>query len=125
VGSTREDRAAEFPHLLLEGKPRSFGQGEVIFQEGDPPDVMYAVKEGHVSIRIGERELETVGPNGLFGEMALIDDAPRSATASAKTDCQLVPVDRRRFEHLVEYWPGFALTVMKLMVDRIRRADRG
>ena len=115
---------AEFPHLLLEGEPRSFGQGDVIFREGDAPDVMFAVKEGEVSIRIGTRELETVGPNGLFGEMALIDDAPRSATALAKTDCQLVPVDRRRFEHLVERWPGFALTVMKMMVDRIRRADR-
>jgi CRP/FNR family transcriptional regulator, cyclic AMP receptor protein len=114
---------AEFPILLYESEPRPFGQGEEIFREGDAPDVMYAVKEGQVSIRTGEAEVEVVGPEGLFGEMALIDDEPRSATAVAKTDCQLVPIDRRRFEHLVERWPGFALSVMKLMADRIRRKD--
>jgi CRP/FNR family cyclic AMP-dependent transcriptional regulator len=115
---------AEFPILLYDGEPRPFGQGDVVFREGDAADVMYAVKEGQVSLRIGETEVETVGPNGLFGEMALIDDEPRSATAVAKTACQLVPIDRRRFEHLVERWPGFALSVMKLMADRIRRKDR-
>jgi CRP/FNR family cyclic AMP-dependent transcriptional regulator len=119
-----EPPVPEFPLLLYEGEPRRVGQGDVIFQDGDAPDVMYAVKEGQVSIRVREKEIEIVGPNGLFGEMALIDDEPRSATAVAMTECQLVPVDRRRFEHLVEHWPGFSLSVMKLMVDRIRRADQ-
>jgi CRP/FNR family transcriptional regulator, cyclic AMP receptor protein len=115
---------AEFPILLDEAEPQPFAQGEVIFRAGDAGDVMYAVREGQVSILIGEREVEIVGPKGLFGELALIDDEPRSATAVAKTPCQVVPIDRSRFEHLVERWPGFALSVMKLMADRIRRRDR-
>jgi CRP/FNR family cyclic AMP-dependent transcriptional regulator len=114
----------EFPILLYEGEPQPFGQGDVIFREGDAGDVMYAVKEGQVSLQMGGTELETVGPKGVFGEMALLEDEPRSATAVAKTACQLVPVDRRRFEHLVERWPGFALSVLKLMADRIRGKDR-
>lgn len=114
---------AEFPMLLYETDSRSFAEGEVIFHQGDAADVVYAVKEGQVSLRIGETEMETVGPKGLFGEMALIDDGPRSATAVAKTACQLVPIDRSRFEHLVSHWPGFALSVMKLLADRIRRKD--
>jgi CRP/FNR family transcriptional regulator, cyclic AMP receptor protein len=110
----------EFPMLLRESEPQPFTQGDVIFRAGEPGDLMYAVKEGEVALLSGETEVERVGPNGLFGEMALIDNEPRSATAVARTGCQLVPIDRRRFERLVEMTPGFALSVMKLMADRIR-----
>ena len=110
----------EFPMLLRESDPQPFAQGDVVFKAGDPGDVMYAVKEGQVSLRSGETEVETVGPGGVFGEMALIDNEPRSATAVATSDCQLVAIDRTRFERLVGMTPGFALSVMKLMADRIR-----
>jgi CRP/FNR family transcriptional regulator, cyclic AMP receptor protein len=110
----------EFPMLLRESEPQAFAEGDVVFKAGDPGDMMYAVKEGKVSLRSGETEVETVGPGGVFGEMALIDNEPRSATAVAATECQLVPVDRTRFERMVGMTPGFALSVMKLMADRIR-----
>jgi CRP/FNR family cyclic AMP-dependent transcriptional regulator len=116
--------AVEFPILLYEAEPQFYSEGEVIFREGDVGDVMYAVKKGRISLRLGETEVESVGPNGLFGEMALIDDSPRSATAVAVESSELVPVDRSRFEHLVERWPGFALSVMELMAERIRRLSK-
>ena len=51
-----------------------------------------------MSLSSGGTEVETVGPNSLFGEMALIDDEPRSAMAVARTACLLVPIDRTRFD---------------------------
>ncbi|HEU5100134.1 MAG TPA: Crp/Fnr family transcriptional regulator [Roseiflexaceae bacterium] len=61
------------------------------------------------------------GPGGIVGEMALIDDRPRSATAVAATDCRLVPIDERRFTFLVQQTPMFALAVMRVMAERLRR----
>ena len=57
----------------------------------------------------------------MFGEMALIDREPRSATAIAETDCELVVIDKRRFWFLVQETPYFAEIVMRVMADRLRR----
>jgi CRP/FNR family cyclic AMP-dependent transcriptional regulator len=65
----------------------AFSAGQHIFTVGQPGDVMYVVKEGEVDIVINGKVVDTVGPGGLLGEMALIDKRPRSATAIAKTDC--------------------------------------
>jgi CRP/FNR family cyclic AMP-dependent transcriptional regulator len=65
--------------------------------------------------------LETVGEGAIFGEMAVIDREPRSATAVAETDCELVAVDKRRFWFLVQETPYFAEIVMRVMADRLRR----
>ena len=64
--------------------------------------------------------IRTVGKGGLVGEMALIDDSPRSADAVARTDCLLTPVDERRFLFLVHETPMFALQVMTVMAERLR-----
>jgi len=55
--------------------------------------------------------------------LALIDDTPRSATVIARTDCQLVPVDRRRFQYMVSETPNFGLAVMKVLADRLRKTS--
>jgi len=72
---------------------RLYAAGEIIFAQGQPGDVMYVVKEGEVEIRLGKKVVDTIGPEGFFGEMALIDDAPRSASAVAKTNCKLSAVN--------------------------------
>jgi CRP-like cAMP-binding protein len=94
----------------------------MIFDVGDPGDVMYGVKEGEVEIFVGDRVLETIGPGSLFGEMSLIEGSIRSASARAKTDCQIVPINERRFTFLVQQTPFFALQVMRIMAERLRRA---
>jgi len=99
----------------------SFDAGQVIFEKGDPGDFMYAIIEGEVEILVGEKVIETVGPDGLVGEMALIDKNPRSATVRATTACKLAPVDVKRFTHIVAQNPYFALKVMAIMSERLRR----
>jgi CRP-like cAMP-binding protein len=85
---------------------------------------MFIITEGEIDILDGSgTTLETAGPGSIFGELALIDDAPRSATAVAKTDCRLVAVDRRRFEYMVQETPFFGLAVMKVLADRLRKTS--
>ena len=84
--------------------------------------MFYVVRSGTVRLHLGDRELETVGEGGIFGEMALVDGAPRSASATAETDCELVAVDERRFQYLVQETPFFAQAVMRVMADRLRRS---
>ena len=113
---------AEYVALLQKaGEPGTFRAGDVVFADGDRGDCMYVVKSGSVSLRQAGEELEEVGPGGLFGEMALIDLGPRSASAVAVTDCELVSLEKRRFWFLVQETPYFAETVMRVMVDRLRR----
>ncbi|GIK43625.1 MAG: hypothetical protein BroJett011_74580 [Chloroflexota bacterium] len=101
----------------------SIPAGHTIFQEGQPGDLMYVVKEGEVDIFIHGQHVETVGPGGVVGEMALIDHTARSATAIAKTDCQLVPLDENRFNIFVHQIPFFSIQVMRVMADRLRHMN--
>jgi CRP-like cAMP-binding protein len=97
--------------------------GTTIFSAGDSRDHMYAVVDGQVDIFVNGRLVETVERGGIFGEMALIDSSSRTATAVAKTDAQIVPVDERRFLFLIQQTPNFALHVMRVLSDRLRRMD--
>ena len=102
---------------------QSFEAGAVIFDQGDVGEAMYAVRSGQVAIVLNGQELEVLAEGGLFGEMALIDKATRSAQAVAKTDCVVVPVDKNRFLYLVHETPTFALQVMQIMSERLRRLN--
>jgi CRP/FNR family cyclic AMP-dependent transcriptional regulator len=103
---------------------QSFRAGEIIFRQGDPRTFMFVVNEGEVEIRIGSKVVEVVEPGGIFGEMAMIDGSPRTATAVARFDCQLVPIDQKRFQFLVQQTPYFAIEVMRVLVGRLRRVDQ-
>ena len=98
-----------------------FSAGQTIFTEGEHGDVAYGIQDGEIDIVLHGRTVDTAGPGSIVGEMALIDAKPRSASAIAKTDCTLVPVDAKRFTFLVQQTPFFALNVMRLMTERIRR----
>ena len=73
-------------------------------------------------LRVGGRVVETVGPEGFFGEMALIDDGPRSVDAVAHTACTLVPVDQKQFHFMVAETAFFALVLLRTFSRRLRRA---
>jgi CRP-like cAMP-binding protein len=94
--------------------------GKTIFEAGEQGTCMYIVKNGTVDLIYKGKLLSTVEKGGIFGEMALIDFQPRSATALARTDCQLIPVDERHFSKLVQETPAFALQVMRVLVQRLR-----
>lgn len=106
--------------FLSETEPKHFKAGERIFDEGEAGDFMYGLIEGEVEIRKGGKVVDTIGPGGIFGEMALIDHAPRSATAVAKTDCKAAQISEKRFYFLVQQTPNFALHLMRVLTDRVR-----
>jgi CRP-like cAMP-binding protein len=101
----------------------SFRAGQEIFREGDPGDLMYVVHDGNVELHVKGQLVDSLGPGGVLGEMALIEHAPRTATATAKTDCTLVPIPEKRFMFMVQQTPHFALQIMKVMAERLRRMD--
>jgi len=97
--------------------------GDVIFKEGDPGDVMFAVVEGSVEIQVHGKVVETVEAGSVFGEMALVDQRPRIATAVVKTDARLVRIDQKRFLFLVQQNPYFSVQLMAIMAERLRKMD--
>jgi len=97
--------------------------GATIFREGDRGEVMFGVISGEVDIFIGNVILEIVGPGMVFGEMALIDDEVRSASANARTECRLAQIDLATFEALAASSPGFARQIMKVMARRLRHTN--
>ncbi|NJL93691.1 MAG: cyclic nucleotide-binding domain-containing protein [Anaerolineae bacterium] len=98
--------------------------GDVILSQGQESDKMYAVIVGEVDVIVDGKYLHTVSAGGAVGEMALIDEGRTSAEVRAKTDCELVPVDKERFNFLVQQTPYFALQMMKILVDRLREATQ-
>lgn len=97
--------------------------GETLFKEGEIGDAMYIIKEGKVELIVKGQVMEVVEPSGILGEMTLIDRKPRSATAIAKTDSTLLPVRQEQFYSMVQQTPSFAIKVMRVMCDRLRRMD--
>lgn len=100
---------------------RSYKAGEIIFHHGDLGEAMYILVEGEVHITIEGRAIDHLMPGSVLGEMALIDAQPRSAAATAATDCKLVYVDYDEFVSLTQKYPNFAVRIMQIMSNRLRR----
>ena len=111
--------------LLAGAAARDYKAGDVIFREGDVANELFIIQSGEVEIRLGNRVLEKLPQYSIFGEMALIDAAPRSATAVAASDVKLVPVGEKQFLFLISNTPHFALNVMRVMARRLRATNRG
>src|SRR5678816_2232583 len=106
-----------------DSNPLQLAPGEFLFREGEKGDKMYVLLEGEVDIFLGDFVLETAGSGALLGEMALIDDSPRTANAVAKSPARLAQIDRRRFHFLVQQTPHFATHVMKILAVRLRHTN--
>jgi len=94
--------------------------GQVVFKEGDAGTEMFGIVSGEVRLEAGGHVVATLGPDDVFGEMALLDSSPRMASAIATSETQLAVIDRHRFLFLVQETPMFALSVMSAMADRLR-----
>ena len=97
--------------------------GDYIFRMGESARVMYLIIEGEVDLMLGDTVVETAKEGAFIGEMALIDDEPRSASARAVGECRVFPIDETRFQSLVQETPFFALQMMKTLARRLRRMD--
>jgi CRP/FNR family transcriptional regulator, cyclic AMP receptor protein len=124
-GDETSDNEVDFSLLLRPGVPtRFFAKGDTIFREGEQGDQFFVVVRGQVEIRSGNRRLETVDRKGIFGEMALIDESPRSATVVALADVTVAPIKEKQFLLLVKYAPFFALKVMRVLAMRLRHQNK-
>lgn len=103
----------------------TFKAGDKVFVTDDEASLMYVVRAGKINVMASGVVLESIGPGGLFGEMALIDGAPRSATAVVVEDAEVAPIDRKAFLFMVRQSPDFALEVMSVLAARIRRMNEG
>jgi CRP/FNR family transcriptional regulator, cyclic AMP receptor protein len=101
----------------------SFKAGHVIFKEGEPGDFMYVLVEGQVEVVVRDVVVGAFEPVEVFGEMAVIDPKPRSASVVAKTNCRLIAINQKRFMFLIQQKPQFAIDLMKILVERIRWMD--
>ncbi len=97
--------------------------GTVIFEAGSTGEEMFGVIAGKVELRLPDGQTFEIGPDETFGEMAIVDASPRSATAVAKEDSTLAVIDKRRFLFLVGETPTFALQVMSSLAERLRAAQ--
>jgi CRP/FNR family transcriptional regulator, cyclic AMP receptor protein len=102
---------------------KTFPAGSLIFEKGTKGEEMYVIREGEVDILVDGCHLETISGDDIFGELCLIDQECRIATAVARTDCVLQAINKRRFLFLVQETPLFAIRVMKVLADRLRRVD--
>lgn len=124
-GRDMTDTRVDFGILAGAGAPvRHFKAGDVIFNQGDAAEELYVIKSGTVEIRLGNRVLDTLPELSIFGEMALIDRSPRSATAIATTDATVVPVGEKQFLFLVSRTPHFALNLMRVLAQRLRTTNK-
>ena len=106
---------------------KTFKKGAVIFEEGDDGNEAYVVKSGYVTILKADGdalvELATRGPDEIVGEMALIDDSPRSATLSAKTDLELEIITRKDLKDMMAQLPDAIGTMIRQLLERLRDAN--
>jgi CRP-like cAMP-binding protein len=122
MSSTAED--VRYYDLLVAGRPaRSLTAGEVLFRQGDRGESMYVVREGSITLRDGDRDVSAVDAPGLLGELAVVDDEPRTLTAVAASDAVVVEIPMRHFWVLVHDTPYFAQMVMRVMARRLRARD--
>jgi CRP/FNR family cyclic AMP-dependent transcriptional regulator len=98
-------------------------QETVIFKEGQAGTFMYLVKAGRVGIAVGSNIVEVVGPGGTFGEVAVVDQSPRTARAGAIEEVELLAVDRATLVELIRRNPAFAMALMKGVAERLRHMN--
>jgi CRP-like cAMP-binding protein len=104
-------------------KTQSVKAGKPIFQVGDKGEVMYILVEGQADVIVYDKVVESSGPGSIFGEMAIVDPEPRSASVIAKTDCRLIPVTQKAFLGLIKKKPNFAIDVIGMITKRLRRMN--
>jgi CRP/FNR family transcriptional regulator, cyclic AMP receptor protein len=110
--------------LKYADKTTTYHAADIIFKEGEKGSTMYVIKSGTVELTTGNSSVEVLSEGHIFGEMALVDNDPRCATAIARTDCQVVPLDVEKFKYMVRHSPHFAIEVMQVLTVRLRRMNR-
>lgn len=114
-------------YLAEKAQEKIVEAGSLIFKENEMGEVMYIIRRGKVEVfqEISGRKktLAVLGEKDFFGEMAILEEAPRSASAAASEDCLLISIDKERFHQAIFEYPEIALEVLKALARRLREAN--
>jgi CRP-like cAMP-binding protein len=119
--------AGEATYLLAVGKRRSFSAGEQLFATGSPGDELFIVLEGTIHILMpsqdGDVFVERFQRGDMLGEIAVLDDQPRTATGIAATACAVLVIQRSDFQAFLELFPHYRQRLITILVQRLRRTS--
>lgn len=110
---------AELPRAAI----ARYRQESIIMKEGQAGKFMYLVKSGRVAIAVGTTVVEVVGPGGTFGEMAVVDQSPRTARAGTLEETELLQIDRPTLLAVVKQQPAIAMALLRGIADRLRHMN--
>jgi len=118
----------ELQRVLKFARRRTFSRGEVVFHEGDPADSLHLIEKGRFAVRVTTPLGETAtlairGPGEAFGELALVSDAPRSATVAALESAETHSLYRREFDELRREHPFVNRVLVAVLAAEVRRMD--
>jgi CRP-like cAMP-binding protein len=106
---------------------KTYHPGEIVVRQGDVGDCMYVIQDGDVEVLKEEDGVQTVvdtmHTGDIFGEMAIIDKTVRSSTVRASSPVRIMTIDKKTFVRRVQEDPSLALTVLKVMSQRVRKLD--
>src|SRR5436190_24178457 len=113
----------ELKRLADRMSPRTFTEGEIAIEEGRGGAGFWLIEEGDATVSIGGDIVRNLGPGDYFGEVALLDDGPRSATVTAGTDMRCAGMAAWEFRPFVLEHPEVALTMLQTLARRLREAE--
>jgi CRP-like cAMP-binding protein len=129
IASNNYNVSVAMEFFRFAGKQKAFAKGKKIFtenQRGIPfllmPNRMYLLLDGEVGIFARDKPVGTIRPGQIFGEMASIDQGPRTGTALARTTCRVIALDDRQLRAALGRYPEFALMLMSVMIGRLRES---
>ena len=98
--------------------------GDPVFGEGEPGDALYLIVDGRVKVHKGDKQLVQLGVRDVFGEMAVLDSEPRSASVTVVEDAVLLKIGRDDFRDILAERPEIAMGVMKVLTRRLRETSK-
>lgn len=115
--------ARELDRIARLAKHVSANSGQVFMEEGQPGGAFYVIERGAASVSLGGKELARLANGDFFGEMALIDQGPRSATVRADSDMELWMIEPSDFDELLDDVPFVARQILKVLSNRLRALE--
>jgi CRP/FNR family transcriptional regulator len=113
----------ELERLAREFRERTFPEGAIVTSEGEPGIGFFVIVDGSAEVSVGGELRGSLGPGDSFGEMALIDEGPRSATIVAATDLRCLALSAWDFKPFVEEHPSVAWALLQTLARRLREAE--
>jgi len=114
----------ELSHIAQITDEVEFRPAQLVFKEGDQGDAMYLIVDGQVKVHSGEQVFAQLGMKQCFGEMAILDAEPRSASITALSELTLLRIQREDFHEILAEKPEISLGIIQVLTSRLREANR-